>query len=72
MQQSDISSERQRIGPKATEDAMRWPLFSWILAGGIFGMFWFLYLSMMEKHWKPVTQYIRRPMRRQQRSLANT
>jgi hypothetical protein len=38
------------------EDAMRWPLFTWILGGGIFGMFWFVYLSIKqhEKHWKPV------------------
>jgi hypothetical protein len=37
---------------------VKWPLFAWILAGGIFGMFWFLYLSFMEKHWKPVANYI--------------
>ena len=42
---------------------MRWPLFVWILAGGIFGMFWFLYLSFTEKHWKPVANYISRHVR---------
>jgi hypothetical protein len=30
------------------EDAMRWPLFTWILAGGILGMFWFVYLSIKQ------------------------
>jgi len=41
---------------------MRWPLFTWILTGGIFGMFWFVYLSIQqnEKHWKPVAQHFRR------------
>ena len=44
------------------ENAMRWPLFTWILAGGIFGMFWFVYLSIKqhEKHWTPVAQYFKR------------
>ena len=26
---------------------MRWELFTWILAGGVFGMLWFLYLSIV-------------------------
>ena len=44
---------------------MRWPLFTWMLAGGIFGMFWFVYLSIKqnEKHWKPVAQYLGRHRR---------
>ena len=44
---------------------MRWPLFTWILAGGIFSMFWFVYLSIEQnaKHWKPVAQYFRRHRR---------
>ena len=57
------------------EDAMRWPLFTWILAGGIFGMFWFVYLSIKqhEKHWKPVAQYVRRRRshRHRDRTIAN-
>ena len=41
---------------------MGWPLFSWILSAGIFSMFWFLYLSISQdgKHWRPVTQTVRR------------
>ena len=41
---------------------MRWPQFTWILAGGIFSMFWFLYLSIRpdEKHWRPAVQYVKR------------
>ena len=41
---------------------MRWPLFTWILAGGIFSMFWVLYLSIRPDvtHWRPVAQYIER------------
>ena len=42
---------------------MRWPLFTWMLAGGIFSMFWFLYLSFTEKYWKPVSQHVRRRVR---------
>jgi hypothetical protein len=54
---------------------MRWPLFTWMLAGGIFGMFWFLYLSMTQdaKRWKPIAHYMRRPVSRRRRdgTLAN-
>ena len=41
---------------------MRWPLFTWMLGVGIFGMFWFVYLSIKqnEKHWTPVAQYFKR------------
>jgi hypothetical protein len=48
---------------------MRWPLFTWMLAGGIFSMFWFLYLSIAqsETRWKPVAQYIRRHVRHRHR-----
>ena len=27
---------------------MRWPLFTWIFAGGILGMFWCVYLSIKQ------------------------
>lgn len=49
---------------------MRWPLFTWMLAGGMFSMFWFLYLSMIEKekYWKPVAQRIERHMRHRHRA----
>jgi hypothetical protein len=57
------------------EDAMRWPLFTWILAGGIFGMFWFVYLSIKqhETHWRPVATYARRRRSHQHRdrTIAN-
>jgi len=57
------------------EDAMRWPLFTWILAGGIFGMFWFVYLLIKqhEKHWRPAAQYMRRRRSHQHRdrTIAN-
>lgn len=44
---------------------MRWPLFTWMLAGGILTMFWFLYLSIRQNEtiWKPVVQYITRHVR---------
>jgi hypothetical protein len=55
---------------------MRWPLFTWILAGGIFTMLWFLYVSMIEKwkYWKPVGQHIQRHLRHRRRAstLAKT
>ena len=54
---------------------MRWPLFTWILSGGIFSMLWFVYLSIEQnaKHWKPVAQYFRRHRRHyhRDRSIAN-
>jgi hypothetical protein len=44
---------------------MRWPLFTWILAGGVFSMFWFLYLSITEDHkyWRPAARSIERHVR---------
>jgi hypothetical protein len=54
---------------------MRWPLLTWILAGGIFGMLWFVYLSIKqhEKHWMLVAQYPRRHRshRHRHRTIAN-
>ncbi len=54
---------------------MRWPLFTWILAGGIFSMLWFVYLSIEQnaKYWKPVAQYFRRHRshRHRDRTIAN-
>jgi hypothetical protein len=49
---------------------MRWPLFTWILAGGIFSMFWFLYLSIRqdEKHRRLIAQYIERHLRHGRRA----
>ena len=49
---------------------MRWPLFTWMLAGGIFSMFWFLYLSIRldEKYWRPVVQYLERHLRHGRRA----
>ena len=48
---------------------MRWPLFTWMLAGGLVSMLWFLYLSMIENenHWKPVAQRIERHVRHRHR-----
>lgn len=51
------------------EDDMRWPLFTWMLAGGLVSMLWFLYLSMIENEnrWKPVAQHIERHVRHRHR-----
>jgi hypothetical protein len=51
---------------------MGWELFTWILATGLFGMFWFLYLSigLEEKHWKPAAQSIRRKQGHRDGTLA--
>jgi len=61
---------QERIAREAREDTMKWPLFTWILAGGVFSMFWFLYLSLRpdEKPWRPVSQYIERHLRHGRRA----
>jgi hypothetical protein len=55
---------------------MGWELFAWILAAGLFGMLFFLYLSIgqEEKHWRPVAQSMRQHGRNHRRdsTLANT
>jgi hypothetical protein len=48
-------------------------LFSWILAAGIFGMLWFLYLSIREdtKHLKSVAIGRHKGHRRGDKTIAN-
>jgi hypothetical protein len=54
---------------------MRWELFTWILAGGVFSMLWFLYLSIAQdhKHRTALAQYFRRHRTHRHRdgSIAN-
>ena len=55
------------------EEAMGSDLFSWILAAGIFGMLWFLYLSIREdtKHLKSVAIGRHEGHRRRDKTIAN-